>query len=107
MAKVTDPSGVRWTVRRRRSFDLDLSSLWFPGDAEGGGLAIALVVAGWGFWFIAHWFGLVWRITIQRDDKEVGEEEVRGWLKSRRRIQEIAELVAAGTLPASWSVSPN
>jgi hypothetical protein len=99
MAKVTDPSGARWTVRRRRSFDVGDSFLGFDGTA--------FVVALWGFWFIAHWFGLVWRITIQRDGKEVGEEEVRGWLKSRRRIQEIAELVAAGTLPASWSVSPN
>jgi hypothetical protein len=105
MAKVTDPDGVQWSVRRRRSFDLG-ESVILP-DGEGGALAFALIVGGWGFWFIAHWFGLAWRITIQRDGKEVGEEEVRGWLKSRRRIQEIAELVAAGTLPASWSVSPN
>jgi hypothetical protein len=106
MAKVTDPSGGQWTVRRRRSFD-DLGRLADAGGPGAAGVVYPLIVAGWGFWFIAHWFGLAWRITIQRDGKEVGEEEVRGWLKSRRRIQEIAELVAAGTLPASWSVSPN
>jgi hypothetical protein len=43
-----------------------------------------------------------WVIVIERDGKAVGKEEVRGWGRSGRRIQEIAELAAAGT----WQPAP-
>jgi hypothetical protein len=112
VAKVTDPNGVQWTVRRRRWFDMSfLGSSVISGDIFSGndlgaallGLVLLpfliafLIVAIWPFWFIAHWLGLPWRITIQREGNEVGEEEVRGWYKPGRRIQEIAQSVAAGT----------
>ena len=75
MAKVTDPNGVQWTVRRRRPFTMS------PGFgtrddvkralSDGGGtpapaLLLIVIGAGWGFWFIAHWLGLAWRITIDQ-----------------------------------------
>jgi hypothetical protein len=98
MAKVevTDPGGVQWSVYRRR---------WYWRSADDAGIELEwlaagtlLLVAWWPFWFIAHWVGLRWKIVTERDGTEVGDERVRGWRKSRRRIQEIAESAAAGTL---------
>ena len=85
-------------VRRRRWYDM--SNFGDGGSTEIGALVLfpLLAVAWWPFWFVAHWFGLPWRLVIKRDGTEVYEIEVRGWHKSRRRIQEIAESVAAGTL---------
>jgi hypothetical protein len=37
-------------------------------------------------------------ILIERNGREIGDERVRGWRESQRRIQEIAESAAAGTL---------
>jgi hypothetical protein len=107
MAEVTDPNGVRWSVRRRRWYDL--SDLNTGSSAEGLGLLVILIllVGGWWpFWFIAHWLGLRWRIVIKRDGEEVDEEWVRGWRKSRRRILEITESATAGTLRQSLTVPP-
>jgi hypothetical protein len=70
-------------------------------------LTLILVVGGWWpFWFMAHWLGLRWRIVIERDGEEDDEEWVRGWRKSRRRIQEIIESALAGTLQQSLTVPP-
>jgi hypothetical protein len=101
MAEVTDPDGVRWSVRRRRWYDM--SDFFAPANDTGGFLAwllstILLAPALWPFWFIAHWLGLPWRVVIERDSKMVNEEQVRGWRKSRQRIHELTELAAAGTL---------
>lgn len=102
MAQVTDPGGVQWSVRRRRWYSLSGWDLADPGDGSGILVAIALLVgAWWPFWFVAHWLGLRWRIVIKRDGEEVDEEHVRGWRRSRRRIREILESAAAGTLPQS------
>jgi hypothetical protein len=49
------------------------------------------------FWFISHWLGVPWVIVIERDGKQVGHEEVRGWNRSGQRIEEIAHSAAAGT----------
>ncbi|MDT5116332.1 MAG: hypothetical protein QOE30_2071 [Mycobacterium sp.] len=107
MAEVTDPSGVRWSVRRRRWYDLT----GFPvdsGDHGIGGLMILITLVGgwWPFWFIAHWLGLRWRIVIKRDGEQVDEEWVRGRRYSRLRIQEIIESATAGTLQQSLPVPP-
>jgi hypothetical protein len=121
MAKVevTDPSGVQWSVHRAWP---DLGS-WLEedrgtyntGSLLGDLLAPVLVflmrfivfpIVGWPFWFIAHWLGLRWVIVIERDGKEVAEEKVRGRNKSGRRIQEIAESAAAGTLQQSLGSPP-
>jgi hypothetical protein len=67
---------------------------------------ILLVVGIWPFWFVAHWLGLPWRIVIKRDGSEVDEGEVRGWRRSQRRILEIAESAAAGTLEESLGLPP-
>ncbi|SPM40524.1 hypothetical protein MNAB215_2725 [Mycobacterium numidiamassiliense] len=103
MAEAVDPYGVRWSVRRRRWYDLsgfesDGLDFWSP--------LIVLLGGWWPFWFIAHWLGLRWRIVIERDDEEVGEEWVRGWRKSGRRIQEIIDSATAGTLPQSLAKPP-
>jgi hypothetical protein len=105
MAEVTDPSGVRWSVRRRRWYDM--SGVGDAGSDVGLLVMLVLLVAGWWpFWFIAHWLGLRWRIVIKRDDEQVDEEWVRGWRESRRRIQEITESATAGTLQKSLTVPP-
>jgi hypothetical protein len=107
MAEVTDPDGVRWLVRRRRWYDLTGFSVGSDDLGLGGFvIVIALVGGWWPFWFIAHWLGLRWRILIERDDEEVHEEWVRGWRKSRRRIQELTESATAGTLQQFVSVPP-
>ena len=103
MAEVTDPSGVRWSVRRSRWYDLSD----YPSSGDDFGLIFLLLAGGWWpFWFIAHWLGLRWRIVIERDGEEVDEEWVRGWRKSGRRIQEITESATAGTLQQSLTVPP-
>jgi hypothetical protein len=101
MAKLTDPGGVQWSVRRSRGYEM-------PG-LDGGNLGpdalwVFLLVpffylAIWPFWFTSHWLGLRWVIVIQRDGKQVGRENVRGWNRAGQRIQEIAQSVTAGT----WS----
>jgi hypothetical protein len=48
--------------------------------------------------FIAKWLGVRWIVSIERNGGEVGDERVRGWRKSQRRIREIAQSAAAGTL---------
>lgn len=107
MAEVTDPGGVRWSVRRRRWYDL---SGWSLADLDSGIgmlLTIAVLAGGWWpFWFVAHWCGLRWRIVITRDGEEMDEEYVRGWRQSQRRIREIAELATAGTLRQSITLPP-
>jgi hypothetical protein len=69
-------------------------------SGEGGELLIDLlqIVVISPFWFVAKWFGVPWTIVIERNGTEVGEERVRGWRNSQRRIQEIAESAAARTL---------
>ena len=104
MAKVNDPGGVRWSVRRRRGWEVQVAN---AADGSAGFLGllllpfvlVAIFVATWPFWFISHWLGVPWVIVIDRDGKQVGHEDVRGWNRSGQRIQEIAQSVAAGT----WS----
>lgn len=99
MAKVSDPGGVQWSVFRRWGF-----RYWHAADdirsGDFGEIIIDLlqIVVISPFWFIAKWFGVPWTIVIERNGTEVGEERVRGWRNSRRRIQQIVESAAAGTL---------
>jgi hypothetical protein len=97
MPTLTDASGVQWSVRRRRWYDLTD----YPAGGDDGLIFIVLLGGWWPFWFIAHWLGLRWRILVERDGEEVGEEWVRGWRRSGRRIQEICESATAGTLEQS------
>jgi hypothetical protein len=95
MAEVIDPSGMRWSAKRRRWYDLT----GYPGGADDFGLILFVLLGGWWpFWLIAHWLGLRWRIVVERDGEEVGEEWVRGWRKSGRRIQELIESATTGEL---------
>jgi hypothetical protein len=99
MAEVTDPNDVKWSVDRR---------WWIFDPLPGGGntgieglvlgfvLAILLMVLLWPVSLVVHWLGVPWAIVIERDGKRVGKERVRGWNESGRRVQEIAESVAAG-----------
>jgi hypothetical protein len=98
MAKVTDPDGVQWSVSREWFFGLPS---WLDGSSDLGYLLLAI----WPFWLIAHWLGLPWVIEINRAGTPMGTEEVRGWVKSERRIQEIAQSAAAGTWQL-WSRHP-
>jgi len=87
MATVTDPDGVQWKVYR----------LWSP-DWDYSDLQEAFFFIVWPLWFLAKCLGLRWIIQVERDGRWVGDAKVRGWRKSQRRIQELAESVAAGTL---------
>jgi hypothetical protein len=100
MAKVTDPDGVQWSVSREWFFGLP--SWLDAGSSSDLGL---LLFAVWPFWLIAHWLGLPWVIVIKRAGTAMGTEEARGWVKSERRIQEIAQSAAAGTWQL-WSRRP-
>jgi hypothetical protein len=94
VAVLTDPNGTHWSVNRR---------WWpFPGDALDltfGWFEVilgALFAVMWPFWLLAKFCGVRWVITIERDGHQVGRELVRGWSKSKTRINEIAFDVAAG-----------
>ena len=86
---VTDGSGAEWTIGRR------LYPYW--DDDAGAVDAFSLYLLGWPLWFVAHWFGWPWVVDASRDGTFVAEEKVRGWRRSRRRIQEIADAVASGS----------
>jgi hypothetical protein len=102
---------VHWSVHRRRFVFVDpLDGAQAPADAAlDWTILVTLlhVVFIWPFLFIAKWLGLLpWTIVIEREAKhggfkQVGTERVRGWRKSNRRIQEIAQSAAAGTLEQS------
>ncbi|OBI51483.1 hypothetical protein [Mycobacterium sp. E787] len=99
MTQVTDPRGAVWSVRRRRWYRLSAWMFTDSGGVSPATLVTSVVVIGlwWPFWFVAHWLGLPWRIVIKRDGHTVGEERVRGWGRSRRRIREILAAATAGT----------
>jgi hypothetical protein len=97
MTKVTDPDGVQWSVSREWFFGLPS---WLDGSSDLG----LILFAVWPF-LIAHWLGLPWVIVINRAGTAMGTEEVRGWVKSERRVQEIAQSAAAGTWQL-WSRHP-
>lgn len=91
---VRDTGGTVWDVSRR---------WWpFPGDALDltfGWLEVlvaALFVVLWPFWLVAKFCGVRWVITIERDGHQVGRELVRGWNRSKGRMNEIALEIAAG-----------
>lgn len=95
MAKVADPDGLLWSVRRQWMFE---PPDWLDGSSD---IAYLLIVF-WPFWLIAHWLGWPWVIVIKRAGAEQCTERVRGWFGSRRRIQEIAQSVTDGT----WQLRP-
>jgi hypothetical protein len=84
---------VGWHARRTFAIRRGQSGEVFP-------LLLLLLILWqavvWPFWFIAR-LGVRWVIVVERDGKKV-TELVRGWGRSERRIHEIAESAAAGTL---------
>jgi hypothetical protein len=111
MAKVTDPDGVQWSVHRRwvgwyREVSVD--NAWNAGNLIDYDILInwLQIVVVWPFWFIARWLGAPWIIVIDCDGRTVGQERVRGWGESRRRIQEIAQSAAAGSLQQLRAARP-
>jgi hypothetical protein len=101
MAKVTDQDGVQWTVHRRcvgwyREVSVDND--WNAGNLVDYDVLIEWlqIMVVWPFWFIARWPGAPWIIVIDYEGRTVGQERVRGWAESRRRIQEIAQSAAGG-----------
>ena len=49
----------------------------------------ALFLVLWPFWLLAKLLGVRWVVVIERDGHEVGRELVRGWNRSKRRVNEI------------------
>jgi hypothetical protein len=58
-------------------------------------LALPLVVL-WPVWLLAKFVGVPWKIIIERDGAEVGDERVRGWAASERRIAELVTEIGVG-----------
>ena len=94
MAVLTDRNGTAWAVNRR---------WWpFPGDALDLTFGVFEVFLGvlfavlWPFWLVVKFCGVRWVITVERNGQQVGRELVRGWGRSKRRIDEIAREVASG-----------
>jgi DivIVA domain-containing protein len=99
--EVTGPDSVRWSVYRRwgvKHWDATTYSQSVGDELIMGTINLLQVIVMWPPWFIAKWLGVRWKIVIERDGIEAGEALVRGWRKSQRCIQEIAEMAAAGTL---------
>ncbi|MCP9275026.1 hypothetical protein [Mycolicibacterium arenosum] len=98
MLTVTDVYGEQWTVRRRWWYDMTHVTESLGGtEALGGPLLLAVA---WPIWFVAHWFGLRWRIAVYRDGTLSYEKVVRGWGASRRRMRRIADDISAGVAAA-------
>lgn len=98
MINVTDVRDVPWTVGRRWWYDFEMTPEFMNSDTGMGGgtlLGPALLAAAWPFWFIAHWFGLPWRIVVSEDGELVDQEKVRGWRASQHRMQEIVDEISA------------
>lgn len=96
-ARVTDPEGVEWVVRRWWWRTIP----WESGFATLDTIIFLIVLPFmlmWPFWLAAKWLGASWTVLTERDGKEVAREQVRGWDASGRRIAELAELAEAGTL---------
>jgi hypothetical protein len=130
MATVTDPRGVHWRVSRKWwEFEPRIPDAGTGQDKLAGFVTDVLVqLLLFPLAFIVHSLGLPWVVVIERDDADdpervvyykddagevermmfyqVGKEKVRGWFRSGRRIQEIAELAAAGTLEQSLGKPP-
>ena len=93
MAVIVDAHGRAWSVHR---------DWWpFPGDlldlTDLFAIAIgALFLVLWPFWLLAKFLGVRWVVVIERDGQEVGRELVRGWTRSKRRVNEILHEIAAG-----------
>ncbi len=97
MARVTDPDGVRWNVRRWWWQTIP----WETGFATLDALIFLLVLPFmlmWPFWLLAKWCGVPWTVQILRDGTEVGRERVKGWKQSRARVDQIARSLQDGTL---------
>jgi hypothetical protein len=99
MVRVTDPSGLKWSVSRKWWDLLKLESPAFDGTPmETVQMFIQLpLMVMWPFWLAAKWLGVPWTIVIKRNGKQVGREKVRGWRSSGARVDEIARQAAAGT----------
>lgn len=93
MAVLTDSNGTVWSVYR---------DWWpFPGDVTDFTDVFELVIGAiflvlWPFWLLAKFLGVRWAVVIERDGHEVGRELIRGWSKSKRRVNELAAEVASG-----------
>jgi hypothetical protein len=93
VAVLTDPNGTVWSVYR---------DWWpFPGDlfdfTDLFEIVIGLFfVVLWPFWLLGKFLGVRWAVVIERDGHEVGRESVRGWNKSKRRVNELVQEVAGG-----------
>ena len=105
MAKVTDSSGVEWTVKR----------WWLNPWLGSTGLDILdfiififmlPILIGWPFWYASKWLGARWSVEIRRDGNKVGEERVRGWGKSGQRVAELIQAAEAGALTQQYPPEP-
>ncbi|OBK77835.1 hypothetical protein [Mycobacterium sp. 1274761.0] len=53
-----------------------------------------IYVVLWPFWLLCKFLGVRWVAVIKRDGHDVGRELVRGWHRSKRRVDEIVQEVA-------------
>ena len=94
---VSDPGGVQWSVRRKwwPFFGADdLLDLSFIGLL--GLLLVLPLLVLWPFWLATKFLGARWRIIVERDHAEASTELVRGWGRSKARINDLALEIAQG-----------
>ncbi|MCV7040756.1 hypothetical protein [Mycolicibacterium moriokaense] len=102
MATLTDQNGTVWTIKRRwwpfPNGLLDLTFGWVEN------LIALIFTLLWPFWLLAKFCGVRWVITVERDGERVRKELVRGWKKSKVRIDEIAGELDADNRPGYFLV---
>jgi hypothetical protein len=91
---VTDPNGIQWNVHRRWWPLADLTD-FVDFDFVSWIFALPFLFL-WPFWFAMKGLGVKWRIVVERNHSEVGSELVRGYRRSGRRIDELAQQLAQG-----------
>ena len=102
MAVITDRDGAEWSIKRRWwPFPNGLLDVTFGWVESLIGLIFAVL---WPFWLLAKFCGVRWVITVERDGERVRKELVRGWSKSKARIDEIARDVVADDRPGYFLV---
>lgn len=107
MPVVTDPLGVQWSVHRELwPFPSPLGLLDnfdFFGAVIGLALALPFLIL-WPFWLLVKVLGVRWVVVVQRNDKEVRRELVRGWRRSEGRMAEIALELSQGWQSGHYAI---
>ncbi|MGK2882289.1 MAG: hypothetical protein ACSLE6_16305 [Mycobacterium sp.] len=95
MVLVRDANGLTWSVRRKWWPFPDLTDIFEDDFFAWIGFILSIpFLLVWPFWLLGKFLGVKWVIVIERDERQVGAEKIRGYYRSRRRALEIARDIA-------------